>query len=260
MAQSFYPFSNSPILDAGQWSKMAKYWADTSVIKGQLNELQVYADSTGMQVKVKSGQAFMQGHFYESSAEEVLSIGAAPSTNSRIDRVVVRLDWVANNIQLAVIQGTAAASPTAPALTQNSSRWEISLAQITVGTNVATITAGSVKDERFTSGFVTPTLLNGWVANNSAGYPPRYWKEGNTVHYRLALTGGGLSVNTVVMSFPAGYRPSDAEYQVGYCDAGGQASADHVIYHVNSSGEVKFLRTITGNSLLILNGSFKAVN
>ncbi|MBT2722321.1 hypothetical protein [Bacillus sp. ISL-46] len=148
MTQVSYPFSNSPILDASQWSKMAQKWLDTGVLKGSLNELQVYADSTGMQVKVKSGQAYLKGHFYESDAEEVLAIGTADTTNPRIDCVIVRLDWVANTIQLAVLQGVPAATLSAPALTQNTSRWEISLAQVRVNANVSTITSGNITDER----------------------------------------------------------------------------------------------------------------
>ncbi|MES2405559.1 MAG: hypothetical protein V4567_14660, partial [Pseudomonadota bacterium] len=50
--------------------------------------------------------------------------------NPRIDRVVLRADFVNNNIVLDVLQGTPAVSPAAPALTQNTSIWEISLAQM----------------------------------------------------------------------------------------------------------------------------------
>jgi hypothetical protein len=150
MAQTYFPFdsgSGANVTEA-QWSLMAKNWLNTGAIKGVLNELSVYADSTGMQVKVKSGQAWMQGHFFQSDTEETLAISNADVTNSRIDRVIVRLDWTANTIQLAVLSGIPAASPSAPSLTQNSSRWEISLAQIYVGVNVSTIVVDNVTDER----------------------------------------------------------------------------------------------------------------
>jgi hypothetical protein len=77
MTQSAYPLVNSPILNASQWSKMASNWLGSGVIKGALNSLQVYADSTGMQVKVKSGQAFVKGHFFESDSEVTLPIGVS---------------------------------------------------------------------------------------------------------------------------------------------------------------------------------------
>jgi hypothetical protein len=90
----------------------------------------------------------MQGHFFQSDAEVILPIANADSTNPRIDRVIVRLDYTSDSIQLAVLQGIPAVSPVAPALTQNSTRWEISLAQVYVGANVTTIAAGNTTDER----------------------------------------------------------------------------------------------------------------
>jgi hypothetical protein len=147
MAQRSFPFDNSDSWEE-QWTKMAQHWLATGVIKSLWNELQVYADSTGMQVKVKTGAAWVKGHYYESDAEEVLAIGTAHATNPRIDRVVLRLDWTSNSILLAVLQGTAAVSPVAPNLTQNSSRWEISLAQVRVNAAVSTIAADKITDER----------------------------------------------------------------------------------------------------------------
>jgi hypothetical protein len=147
MVQRSFPFDNSSVTEL-DWSKMASNWMETGVIHGELNQLQVFADSTGMQVKVKSGAAWIQGHYFESDAEETLAIGAADASNPRIDRVIARLDWAANTIQLAVLQGTPATSPVAPALTENTARWEIPLAKITVNAGAVTIASGNITDER----------------------------------------------------------------------------------------------------------------
>jgi hypothetical protein len=156
MAQTYYPLAKSPILTPQQWSKMAQNWLGTGVIKGRLNELAVYADSTGMQVKVKSGQANINGIFYESDTEEVLPIAVADASNPRIDRIILRLDLAGDNVQLAVLQGVPAVSPVGPALTQNDARWEISLAYVYVNAGAATIAAGNIYDERvFTPAFIT---------------------------------------------------------------------------------------------------------
>jgi len=61
---------------------------------------------------------------------------------------VVRLDRINNNVNLAVLTGTPAGAPVVPALTQTSTTWEISLAQVLVGTGVTTIAAGNVTNER----------------------------------------------------------------------------------------------------------------
>lgn len=150
MTQTYFPFDSGQGANVteNQWSKMAQHWLRTGVIKGFLNDFQVYADSTGMRVKVKSGQAWIKGHFFESDAEEVLPINTG---SKRIDRVIIRLDWTANTIQLAILQGATSPNPVPPALTQNSSRWEISLAQVFIDSGVNTITAGNVTDERILS-------------------------------------------------------------------------------------------------------------
>ncbi|TWE06396.1 hypothetical protein FB550_102418 [Neobacillus bataviensis] len=259
MAQTYFPFDSGQGADVkeNQWSDMAQHWLETGVIKGKLNQLQVYADSTGMQVKVKSGQAWLKGHFFESDAEEVLPISTADATNSRIDRVIVRLDWTANTILLAILQGIPAVSPVAPALTQNTSRWEISLAQILVSANVSTIASGNVTDERFPTGFNTPTFFNGWVAN-SPSYPPRYWKDSaGMVHFRMWLKDGASGLNVVVMNFPDGYRPIVNDV---YSGANDSTTNPNIIYHITTGGEMKFLKAFTAGASITLNGSFKAGN
>lgn len=154
MAQNYYPFdagAGSAVTES-QWSKMAQNWIQTGVFYDWANKLEVYADSTGMQVKVRTGAAWIMGHFYENDAEVTLSIATSNPTNPRIDRVVLRLDWTNNTIDLAVLTGTPAASPTPPSVTQSSTIWEISLAQVYVGAAVSTIAAGNVTDERTWAG------------------------------------------------------------------------------------------------------------
>lgn len=150
MTQTYFPFDSGAGANVTevQWQEMAQHFLGSGIIKGTLNDLQVIGDSTGMQVKAKSGAVWIKGHYYKSDAEETLAIGSTDATNPRIDRVIIRLDWTENTIQLAVLQGTAATSPTAPALTQNTSRWEIALAQVTVNAGATTITASDVTDER----------------------------------------------------------------------------------------------------------------
>jgi hypothetical protein len=149
MAQTFFPF------DAGagaasmedQWTLMAQEWLGTGVIKNDpLGELAVFGDSSGMQVKVPAGKAWIEGHFFQSDAQVTLPIAANATGSTRIDRVIVDLDKGANTIALAVLQGVAGGG--APALTQTFNRWQLPLAQVTVGAGVALITAGNVTDER----------------------------------------------------------------------------------------------------------------
>lgn len=146
----FFPFDSgqgSNVTEA-QWGLMAKNWLGTGVIKGAINEHLVYADSSGMQVKVEGGNAWIQGFFFQTTTETVLPISPADATNPRIDRVAIQVDWTNNNISLIVLQGTPATSPVPPVLTQSSAIYQMSLAQVAVGANVSTIASGNITDER----------------------------------------------------------------------------------------------------------------
>ena len=127
---------------------MARLWLPTGPILGEDLGLEVFADSSGMQVKVRTGKGWVQGHYYETDATLTKSIAAADPTNPRDDRVVLRADFVNNLCEIAVLTGTPNASPTPPALTQSTSKWEVSLGKVRVDAAVGTIAANKVTDER----------------------------------------------------------------------------------------------------------------
>jgi hypothetical protein len=151
----YYPFDAGAgsSIDETKWGKMMRAWMNSGVIETgrshiDLNKFEVFGDSSGMQVKVKSGAAWIEGFFVESSAEEIVTINTADPTNPRIDRIILKVDWSANSISLTKLTGTPDASPSIPTLTQDASTWEISLARVAVGAGVTTITSGNVTDER----------------------------------------------------------------------------------------------------------------
>ena len=147
MAQTSWPFENIDTSET-QFSQWARNIGE-GVKQNTLDELEPYADSTGMNVKVKAGQAMIRGHYYQSTAVETLTIATAPATNPRIDNVVLELDPSANHIQLVVVAGTPASSPVAPTLTQTDGGiYQIKIAEITVGAGVTTIAAENVTDAR----------------------------------------------------------------------------------------------------------------
>lgn len=94
-------------------------------------------------VSVAPGFAIVLGYYFYNPTARSLTV-SAPASNSRIDRVVVRLDKAAKTVSLAVRAGTAAASPSAPALQRSGDIYELSLAQVRV-TSAGAIT---VTDER----------------------------------------------------------------------------------------------------------------
>lgn len=191
----YFPFDRGPgsNVTEAQWGLMAKNWLGTGVIKGAINEFQVYADSSGMQVKVKSGQSWIEGFFFQVVTETVVPISAANSSNPRIDRIAIQVDWTNNIISLIAIQGNPAASPTPPALTQGSAIWQISLAQVYVGANVSTIAVVNVTDERIYA------LTGDWLKSNVLSMQylnQRFESIGGTF-----FTNGGSNSSTANMTF-----------------------------------------------------------
>src|SRR5689334_17920467 len=115
------------------------------------NELAVSeASPPAMSVRVNTGKAFIGGYYFEvHTGQETLAIAAAHPTLARIDRVVVRRDLAGRTAVLAVLAGTPADPPTAPALTQVAAGvWEIPLAQVSVAPAAASIVDANITDER----------------------------------------------------------------------------------------------------------------
>lgn len=163
MAERYFPFdagAGANVLET-DWARMGRRWLTSGVIQGYLNALAVFADNTGMQVKLPTGAAWIEGTYYENDAQMNLAITAADPTNPRTDRVVLRVDWTANTIAAVVKTGVAAASPVAPALTQNFGvTWELLLANIQVVAAAGSILAGNVTDAR---SFAGPTIPNAMI-------------------------------------------------------------------------------------------------
>lgn len=101
------------------------------VLFGWLNALEVSGSTTP--VTVDTGAAIVYGLFYENTEAVSISISTPSSGTSRYDRIVVRRDRVAQTARIARVTGTAAASPSIPALTQVvSGIYEIPLATILI--------------------------------------------------------------------------------------------------------------------------------
>lgn len=148
MTQTSWPFENVDTSET-QFSQWARNIGEG--VKGSSGgtELKPYGDSSGMQVKVPAGYAMVRGHYYGSTAIEILAVTAAHATLARIDSVVLELDPSANVILLKVIAGTAAGSPVAPTLVQTDAGvYQQLLGTVAVAAATTSITAGNVTDAR----------------------------------------------------------------------------------------------------------------
>lgn len=92
-----------------------------------------------------------------------LPIDIADGALDRIDRVIV--EWKTTNYvdlpEIKVLKGTASSTPEAPALTNNSTVRQISLARVAVAAGITAVTASMITDERLDAsvcGLVTDGL------------------------------------------------------------------------------------------------------
>lgn len=111
---------------------------------------------TGMKVNVSAGKALINGRFCADDNAASLNIAAANASYNRYDSVVLRLNLDVNSantaiersIYLLVKTGTAAASPTVPALTRTSQYYELRLANILVKKGATSIIQANITDTR----------------------------------------------------------------------------------------------------------------
>lgn len=138
----------------------AAYFSDGIFYK-PTNALQVVAGG-GMQVQVNPGICHIQGAM--GIQTDTASFALSPAAGQpRIDTVVARLDLsqAVRSVELYVKPGTAAASPARPALTRDSTIWELGLADIEVGANVGNISQANITDTRLDTarcGMVAQTI------------------------------------------------------------------------------------------------------
>jgi len=155
MAQTSWPFANIDT-SVTQFSQWARNIGEGVKASSATNALMPYGDGSGMNVKVNAGQAMIRGHYFLSDAVATLTIAAANATNPRIDSVVLNLDPSTNAAVLAVVTGTAAASPVAPTLTQTDAGvYQLLLGNVAVAAAASSISSGNVTDLRSFIGGLT---------------------------------------------------------------------------------------------------------
>lgn len=152
MTEYYRIFDNQTITEAQLAEFFKKIMAHNGVLAnlGDSMLAVIQATPAAMSVVVGTGDAWIQGAWYQNSAAKTLTVTTAHATLARIDRVVLRLDWAANTIGVVMLDGTAGSGIPTP-LTQNSSTWEISLARVAVAAAATSIVTANITDERYTS-------------------------------------------------------------------------------------------------------------
>ena len=175
------------------------------------SSMQVTAQgSPNMTVNIASGWAGILSstsnagvYIAYNDATVVATITTADATNPRIDRVVATVNDAyysgsTNTVVYAVVAGTPAASPSAPATPNNS----ISLATIAVAANTTTITSGNITDTRVAA-----------TSNLTSGYLPL---SGGTLTGGLTAVAGNTTIAPIKLQTGAAFNspllPGTIEY------------------------------------------------
>jgi hypothetical protein len=211
---TYLPFSSGAgsNVTESQWEDLAEQWFPSGVVFGYTNGLAVSARGAGanLSVDVATGQCRVRGHEGISTSIKNLAITPNLAGNPRIDLVVARADLTAKTVALDVLVGTAAANPVEPALTQNSSLWEIALGAVFV----AASNPSSVTDIRDRRTFVRSTVGDAWKEPVRAATATAMAASTATATTRVANANGALAAVDGV-TLVAGDRILDKDNATG---------------------------------------------
>lgn len=147
MAEFSAPFDESPIATQSQWSRMARQWGMDGVHASDPlgTALKVTGNGSGS-VSLATGEAFVNGFYYNNDATKAIDVTANAGSVARIDTVVLRASMSAKTVRVFYKTG-GTAPPTLAA--DEGGVYEIPLAQCTVAAGSSVVTAVNVIDRRW---------------------------------------------------------------------------------------------------------------
>lgn len=158
-----YGFFNGVLgIEQSNWAQFWKGVIPDGVIAGIGNEMQVYAQSDGLKVHVKTGEAMIAGHRAWVNAEKVIEVAENASGSDRTDGIVLRVTYGndgESKIQILSKTGSTALTQTIGSI------YEILLASVTVADGAVTLAASTVTDERYIFK-LTQDTVNGFTGTS----------------------------------------------------------------------------------------------
>ena len=143
----FNSVNNDRVYDASDVANfLSKFFTN-----GIFNNSLAVSSNDNMTVSVAIGSANINGYAYENTEVLTLDIDEADSTLSRIDSVICRLDLTNRQINVMILQGNYATTPSQPSITRTGTIYDLRLANISVPAGATRITADMITDTRFTN-------------------------------------------------------------------------------------------------------------
>lgn len=143
----FNSVNNDRVYDASDVANfLSKFFTN-----GVFNNSLAVSSNDNMTVSVAIGSANINGYAYENTEVLILDIDEADSTLSRIDSVICRFDLTNRQINVMILQGNYATTPSQPSITRTGTIYDLRLANISVPAGATRITADMITDTRFGS-------------------------------------------------------------------------------------------------------------
>ncbi|TQR27209.1 hypothetical protein C7Y47_23625 [Lysinibacillus sphaericus] len=128
----------------------AEYFASfigDGVFPNPSNGLQL-VEGTGMQTILKVGKGWIKGYYVINDSDYIIKHDIADGVLKRIDRVVMRLNYLTRQIEIVLKKGSQASSPTAPAIQRDAEAYELVLADVLINAGTTQINQGLITDQR----------------------------------------------------------------------------------------------------------------
>jgi len=116
-------------------------------------QCQVVAIDNNMTIRIKSGFAWINGYMYQNTGDYIFDLDPADGVLNRIDRVVLRLDFLERKIKAVVKKGDYASNAIAKELQRDNDAYELALADIKVNKGAIKITQADITDLRQNSNY-----------------------------------------------------------------------------------------------------------
>ncbi len=144
--------SNNPIYDrefnSADFAKYFSSFIGNGVFPNPATCCQITSIDSNMQITLQKGKAWINGYFYQNTDDLKLQLDVADGVLHRIDRVVLRLDYLNREIKAYIKKGEFASKPVAPTLQRDSDMYELGIADIRVNAGIIKINQSDIIDLR----------------------------------------------------------------------------------------------------------------
>lgn len=133
--------------DAKWFARYFSRFIGNGVFPNPSTGLQV-TENVNMRTVVKAGDGWINGYFIVNDSDYVLQHDVADGVLKRIDRVVMRLNYLSRQIEITIKKGSPASTPSAPLLQRDADMHELAIADVFINNGATVISQASITDTR----------------------------------------------------------------------------------------------------------------